>query len=223
MLHHCRAVSRGVKRAFLVGDMPFGSYQTSPSDAVRNAVRFIQEGHVEAVKMEGGRRMSGTLRSLHDASIPVLGHVGLEPQSQVMYGGYKAQGKTVGSAMSILEDALAVQDAGCFAVVLEAVPSVVASAITECLDIPTIGIGAGKECSGQVLVQQDMLGIFDRFVPKFCKQYGKEGAAMVEALERYGEEVRTGTFPGIEHEYGMDEEEADKFLEALARRKAKQV
>ena len=223
MLHHCRAVARGVKWAFLVGDMPFGTYHESPSQAVRQAVRLIQEGHVEAVKMEGGQMIFDKLQAVHHAGIPVLGHIGLTPQSQVMYGGYRVQGKTAETALRILDEAFRVQDAGCFAVVLEAIPSVVAKEITNALDIPTIGIGAGNTCSGQILVQQDMLGMFDGFMPKFCKRFRNGVEEGVHALQEYKQQVRQREFPGVEHEYEMEQGQQETFLEALQHRKQRIV
>lgn len=187
MLHHCRAVARGCKAPFLIGDLPFGSYESSPDDAVKVALRFVKEGNVEvimlpcgtisefsladmlfeqAVKLEGGKEMAETIRRITTVGVPVVAHVGLTPQRQAALGGFKVQAKTAKQARALLEDAVAVQNAGAFAVVLEAVPEEIATYITEQLDIPTIGIGAGKGCSGQVLVQNDALGVFDRFIPK---------------------------------------------------------
>lgn len=166
MLHHCRAVARGAKKPFLVGDMPFGSYQASTEKAVENATRFIKEGNMEAVKLEGGIEMAEVTRRIVRAGIPVLGHIGLTPQSATALGGFRVQGKTAEAAAQLLEDAQALEAAGCFAIVIEAVPDRVAEFITQNISIPTIGIGAGPNTSGQVLVYLDMLGIFDRFVPK---------------------------------------------------------
>ena len=215
MLHHCRAVSRGATLPFLVGDMPFGSYQTSPEAAVANAIRFIKEGNMEAVKLEGGVEVADTVRKIVSAGIPVMGHVGLTPQSQSALGGYRVQGKTASQAMKLLQDARALQEAGCFSVVLEAVPDPVAKAVTEALHVPTIGIGAGPHTSGQVLVQLDALGIFDRFVPKFCKQYATMGASIKQALEAYHQDVKQRSFPGPEHCYPINEQELSKFMEIL--------
>jgi len=167
MISHCKAVCRGAKSPFIICDMPFGSYEASTEDAVRNAVRLIAEGNAEAVKLEGGKEIAETIRAITKVGIPVLGHIGLTPQRQSSLGGFRVQGKTVEDAKSLLEDALALQDAGCFGITLEAMPREVASFITSQLNILTIGIGAGNGCSGQVLVQQDMLGSFDKFVPKY--------------------------------------------------------
>lgn len=166
MLHHCRAVARGCKSPFIVGDLPYGSYETSPEDAVRAALRFMKEGNCEAVKLEGGVEMQETIERITRVGIPVLAHVGLTPQRQSALGGFRVQGKTAKSASAVLKDALSVQEAGAFGVVLEAMPAEIGQYITEQLKIPTIGIGAGVHCSGQVLVQNDALGLFDRFVPK---------------------------------------------------------
>ncbi|KAI8393324.1 3-methyl-2-oxobutanoate hydroxymethyltransferase [Radiomyces spectabilis] len=166
MLHHCRAVARGCKHPFLVADLPYGSYETSPENALHSALRFLKEGNVEAVKLEGGEEMAETIRRITRVGVPVLGHVGLTPQRQSALGGFRVQGKTAKQAQALLKDALAVQEAGAFMIVLEAMPAEIASYITQRLHVPTIGIGAGVECSGQVLVQNDALGLFDRFVPK---------------------------------------------------------
>lgn len=184
---------RGVKSAFVVGDLPMGSYEISPEQALASSIKLIQKGRVEAVKLEGGQEMARTIRKITSVGIPVLGHVGLTPQRQHSLGGFRVQGKTAAAAERVLDDALAVQDAGCFAVVVEAVPEEVAGAIARELRIPTIGIGAGKECAGQVLVQIDMLGDFPegRFMPKFVKQYADLFARRKEAIERYN----GGCFP----------------------------
>ncbi|ORZ35353.1 3-methyl-2-oxobutanoate hydroxymethyltransferase [Catenaria anguillulae PL171] len=212
MLHHCRAVARGAKHPFLVADMPFGSYEADPKLAVANAARFIKEANMEAVKLEGGMDMADTVRSIVKAGIPVLGHIGLTPQRLAMLGGFRCKASLQARCAKLLvDDALALQDAGCFAVVLEAVPAPVATAITERLSIPTIGIGAGAGCSGQVLVQQDMLGIFDRFVPKFCKQYANVSQVSLAALREYCQEVKSGAFPATEHTYPMPADEEAKF------------
>jgi 3-methyl-2-oxobutanoate hydroxymethyltransferase len=171
MLHHCRAVTRGAQYALLIGDMPFMSYQVSVEDAVRNAGRFLQEGGMDAIKLEGGRERADSIRAIIRAGIPVMGHIGLTPQSVNLFGGFRAQGKTASAAKRILEDALLLQDAGCFSLVLESVPGRLAELISEKLDIPTIGIGAGRGCDGQVLVTHDLLGLFDRFTPKFVRKY----------------------------------------------------
>ncbi|KAF9585551.1 hypothetical protein BGW38_001856 [Lunasporangiospora selenospora] len=216
MLHHCRAVSRGTRSSFLVADMPFGTYETNPDQAVSNAVRMIKEGKVEAVKLEGGKEMAPTIARLTQVGIPVLGHIGLTPQRQASLGGYKVQGKTVAKAKAMIDDALALQQAGCYAVVLEAVPAPVATHITNLLSIPTIGIGAGAGCSGQVLVQQDMLGLYGR-VPRFCKTYRSLADDIVGALKEYSADVKSGTFPAEEHTYPMPQEELNRFMEFVGR------
>jgi 3-methyl-2-oxobutanoate hydroxymethyltransferase len=212
MLHHCKAVARGAARAFLVGDMPFMSYQINRDEAVRNAGRFIQEAKMEAVKLEGGREVLPTVQAIVQAGIPVMGHIGLTPQSATKLGGYKVQGKTAPAARRLLDDALALQEAGCFSIVLEAVPAPVAKAISQKLSIPTIGIGAGPGCDGQVLVFHDVLGLFDRFTPKFVKQYGQLRRPILEAFKAYRQEVETGLFPTEVHSFAIDEDELEIFL-----------
>ncbi|OAQ30979.1 hypothetical protein K457DRAFT_110011 [Linnemannia elongata AG-77] len=214
MLHHCRAVARGTRSSFLVADMPFGTYETSPEQAINTAVRLMKEGKAEAVKLEGGKEMAPTIARLTQVGIPVLGHIGLTPQRQASLGGFKVQGKTAAKAKGIIEDAQALQDAGCFAVVLEAVPEPVATHVTNILNIPTIGIGAGVGCSGQVLVQQDMLGLYGR-VPKFCKTYRSLADEIVGALKEYSAEVKSGAFPAAEHCYPMPQEELNRFMRMI--------
>ncbi|KAI3659507.1 hypothetical protein MP638_003327 [Amoeboaphelidium occidentale] len=215
MIHHCKAVARGSKTPFIVGDMPFGSYQVSKEKAIENAIRFVQEGKVEAVKLEGGAKMADKIRGIVDAGILVMGHIGLTPQSQVMLGGFRVQGKTADNALKLVEEAKILQDAGCFSIVLEAMPEPVATYITEQLDIPTIGIGAGPNCSGQVLVQQDMLGMFDKFVPKFCKLYANLNDQVTSAISEYVKEVKSVSFPQKQHTYEMDEKELNLFHEKI--------
>lgn len=210
MIHHCAAVSRGIKDTFLVCDMPFMSYQADVYDAVINAGRLVQEGHANMVKLEGGKEVCPQIEAIVKASIPVCAHIGLTPQSVNAFGGYKVQGKTEAAAKKLIEDALAVQEAGASMVVLEGVPAKLAKVVTEKLAIPTIGIGAGKDCDGQVLVFQDMLGMFGDFVPKFVKQFGNVGEVMKEAFENYSKEVKDGTFPGEEHTYDIDDEVIEK-------------
>ncbi|MCR5429885.1 MAG: 3-methyl-2-oxobutanoate hydroxymethyltransferase [Eubacterium sp.] len=210
MIHHCAAVSRGIKDTFLICDMPFMSYQASVYDAVINAGRLVQEGHANMVKLEGGVDVCPQIEAIVKASIPVCAHIGLTPQSINSFGGYKVQGKTEAAAKKLIEDAFAVEKAGASMVVLEGVPAKLAKIVTEKLTIPTIGIGAGKDCDGQVLVFQDMLGMFDDFVPKFVKQFGNVGTAMKEAFSAYKKEVEDGTFPGEEHTYGIDDEIIEK-------------
>ena len=216
MIAHTRAAARGRKRALLVGDMPFLSYQTSEADAVRNAGRFLKEGLADAVKLEGGLEWAGTVRALVRASIPVMGHVGLTPQSVNLFGGYKVQGKDAKRAEEILAGAQALEDAGAFAVVLECVPSELAAAITAALSIPTIGIGAGARCDGQVLVFHDLLGLTrrGRRLPRFVKRYETLGDKAVAALKEFRREVMDGVFPAKEHSYEMDAAEAAKLRAA---------
>ncbi|KAJ3465285.1 hypothetical protein MRS44_005943 [Fusarium solani] len=217
MLLHCRSVARATKSAFTVGDLPMGTYEIGPEQALATAIRFIKQGRVQGVKLEGGKEMAPTIKKITTAGIPVLGHVGLTPQRQNALGGFRVQGKTSAGAMSILEDALAIQEAGCFAMVVEAVPAEVAALITEKLSIPTIGIGAGNGCSGQVLVQVDMTGNFPpgRFLPKFVKKYGDVWGESMRAIEAYRDEVKTRQYPGPEHTYPISAEELDNFTKAV--------
>lgn len=206
MVHHSRAVARGAKNALVICDMPFLSYQTSVYDAVVNAGRLMKEGRAQAVKLEGGREMCPQINAIVDASIPVCAHLGLTPQSINAIGGFKVQGKTEAAARRIIGDAKAVQEAGAFAITLEAVPARLATLITESVDIPTIGIGAGAGCDGQVLVYQDMLGMFSDFTPRFVKRFANVGDVMKDAFRSYSEEVKAGTFPSEEHTYAIDDE-----------------
>eukprot|EP00833_Pecoramyces_ruminatium_P006244 jgi/Orpsp1_1/1180276/evm.model.c7180000072759.1 len=219
MVRHCQAVCRGAKSPFIVCDMPFGSYEASIEDAVRNAVRLIAEGNAEAVKLEGGKEMAETIKAITKVGIPVLGHIGLTPQRQSSLGGFRVQGKTFEDAKSLLEDALALQDAGCYGVVLEAMPREVASFITSQLNILTIGIGAGNGCSGQVLVQQDMLGAFDKFVPKFCKVYADISSTAINAIKNYSKDVKERNFPNNEKNcYKMkagEDKKLQEYIESL--------
>ncbi|ORX76161.1 hypothetical protein BCR32DRAFT_271435 [Anaeromyces robustus] len=216
MVRHCQAVCRGAKSPFIVCDMPFGSYEASIEDAVRNAVRLIAEGNAEAVKLEGGKEMAETIKAITKVGIPVLGHIGLTPQRQSSLGGFRVQGKTFEDAKSLLEDALALQEAGCYGVVLEAMPKDVASFITSQLNILTIGIGAGNGCSGQVLVQQDMLGAFDKFVPKFCKVYADISSTAINAIKNYSKDVKERKFPDNEKNcYKMKNGEDKKLQEYI--------
>ena len=195
MIHHTKAVARGAKNSLVVADMPFMSYQTSVYDAVVNAGRLIKEGRAQAVKLEGGVEVADHIEAIVKASIPVMGHIGLTPQSVNAFGGFKAQGKSEEAAKKLIEDALAVERAGAFAVVMEGVPSKLAAIVTEKLSIPTIGIGAGDKCDGQILVYQDMLGMFSDFTPKFVKKYENLGDRMRNAFATYIEEVKNGSFP----------------------------
>jgi 3-methyl-2-oxobutanoate hydroxymethyltransferase len=207
MLHHCKAVSRGATYAFLLGDMPFLSYQASVEEAVRNAGRFLQEAGMDAVKLEGGSERIPTIRSIVAAGIPVMGHLGLTPQSVHQLGGFRAQATEASSAQRLLEDAQLLQAAGCFALVLESVPHQVGRILTETLEIPTIGIGAGSECNGQVLVSHDLLGMFERFTPRFAKRYTNLYQEMVKVFTEYKMEVERGIFPADENTFSMNEEQ----------------
>lgn len=206
MIHHGAAVARGVKNALVVIDMPFLSYQTSVYDAVKNAGRLVKEGHAGAVKLEGGKEFAPQIRAITAASIPVMGHLGLTPQSIHTLGGYRVQGKTEATAQKLLEDALAVQEAGAFALTLECVPAKLAQLITQKLSIPTIGIGAGAGCDGQVLVYQDMLGMFNDYTPKFVKRFAEVGEVMKNAFAEYNRQVKEGSYPDEAHSFGMDED-----------------
>ncbi|MDY0041348.1 MAG: 3-methyl-2-oxobutanoate hydroxymethyltransferase [Desulforhabdus sp.] len=210
MIHHTKAVSRAAERALVIGDMPFLSYQAGIEQAVLNAGRFLKDGRAQAIKLEGGARVLPQVKAIVAAGIPVQGHLGLTPQSAAQMGGFKVQGKTAEAAKALIDDAQALSEAGCFSIVLEAIPAPIAARITEAVPIPTIGIGAGPDCDGQVLVIHDVLGLFDRFIPKFVKQYARLGEPIQEALTRYREEVEKGLFPGPEHTFTMDEKEAKK-------------
>jgi len=215
MLHHCKAVSRGARCALLVGDMPFMSYQASIGDAMRNAGRFLQEAGMDAIKLEGGRERLDAIQAIVGAGIPVMGHLGLTPQSVHQFGGFRAQGQTASAARRLLEDAQYLQDAGCFSIVLEAVPAQLARLVSQRLDIPTIGIGAGIGCDGQVLVIHDLLGMFDRFTPKFVKRYVEINTLMQGAFTAFKTEVESGQFPGDEHSITMSEGEWQALLQSL--------
>ena len=205
MIHHTRAVARGAKDALVIADMPFMSYQASAYDALTNAGRLMKEGRAQAVKLEGGAAVAEQIRAIVDAGIPVVAHIGMTPQSCNAYGGFKVQGKDAANAQRILDDARLVQEAGAFLVVLECVPALLAARITKELTIPTIGIGAGAECDGQVLVYQDMCGMTAGFTPKFAKQFAKAGDVMKEAFAAYAKAVQEGSFPAEEHTFRMDE------------------
>ena len=210
MIHHTAAVARGAKNALVIADMPFMSYEVSIEQAVINAGRLMKEGRANAVKLEGGVRVAEQIKAITKAGIPVCAHIGLTPQSVNAFGGFKVQGKTAEAAQQMIDDALAVQEAGAFAVVLECVPAKLAAIISEKLDIPTIGIGAGAGCDGQVLVYQDMLALFSDFKPKFVKHFGNIGPQMTAAFKAYDEEVKAGTFPSEEHPFKIDEEALEK-------------
>ncbi len=210
MIHHTAAVSRGAKNALVIADMPFMSYEPSVELAVQNAGRLMKEGRANAVKLEGGVRVAAQIKAITTAGIPVCAHIGLTPQSVNAFGGFKVQGKTEEGAQQMIDDALAIQEAGAFAVVLECVPAKLAALISEKLTIPTIGIGAGAGCDGQVLVYQDMLALFSDFKPKFVKHFGNIGPQMTAAFKAYDEEVKAGTFPAEEHTFKIDEDTLKK-------------
>ncbi|MBX3048381.1 MAG: 3-methyl-2-oxobutanoate hydroxymethyltransferase [Anaerolineales bacterium] len=215
MLHHCRAVARGAHSALLVGDLPFMSYQVSVEQAVANAGRFLQEAGMDAVKLEGGRERADAVRQIVAAGIPVMGHLGLTPQSVNTLGGFRPQARTSSAAKKLIEDALALQKAGAFSLVLESVPARLAEWISQELTIPTIGIGAGVSCDGQVLVTHDLLGLFDRFTPKFVKKYANMHAVMADAFAAYKAEVEQRSFPGEEHSVSIKEEQWQALLKDL--------
>jgi 3-methyl-2-oxobutanoate hydroxymethyltransferase len=200
----------------VIADLPFGSYQVSDEQALETAIRFVKEASADAVKLEGAGSMLSRVHALTGAGIPVMGHIGLTPQTATMLGGFKAQGRSAAQAVKLYEDALALQAAGCFSIVLEAVPSPVAARITEALEIPTIGIGAGAECDGQVLVWHDLLGLYEGHAPRFVKQYAELAPTIGAAVELYASEVREGTFPEAQHTYSMTDEELALFEESLA-------
>ena len=215
MLHHARAVSRGAKYAFLIGDMPFMSYQVSTADAVRNAGRFLKEAGMEAVKLEGGSERVDDVRAIVGAGIPVMGHLGLTPQSINQLGGFRTQGKSSSAAKRLLEDALLLEEAGCFSIVLESVPARLAELVSKKLSIPTMGIGAGIGCDGQVLVTHDLLGLFDRFTPKFVKKYADFHGEMQRAFTEYISDVKSRSFPESEHSVEMDEAQWQQLMKEV--------
>ena len=210
MIHHTKAVTRGTGYAFVIGDMPFMSYQTSVEKAIENAGRFMKEGGCDSVKLEGGSEVASIVKAIATAGVPVCGHIGLTPQTATQLSGFKVQGKDAESAVNLIKSAKDLEEAGAFMVVMECIPDVLASRITKELRIPTIGIGAGKECDGQVLVYHDVVGLFERFTPKFVKQYITLGPMVVDALKEYKREVEQGLFPGEEHTFKMSKEEAEK-------------
>ena len=214
-----RAVNRGARRPLVVADLPFGSYQVSDAQALETSIRFLKEAAADAVKLEGAGPMLSRVRALTSAGIPVMGHIGLTPQTATMLGGFKAQGRNAAKAVQLYEDALALEAAGCFSIVLEAVPAPVAARITEALSIPTIGIGAGAGCDGQVLVWHDMLGYYEGHAPRFVKRYADLSEMIVDALDRYADEVRSGTFPEERHTYTMPAEELEQFVKSSSPRR----
>ncbi len=215
MVHHTRAAARGCRRAFVVGDLPFMSYQVSAEDAVRSAGRLVKEGGADAIKLEGGREMLPQVRAITAAGIPVMAHLGLTPQTATRLGGYRVQGRDAAGARRILEDALLLEEAGAFAVLVECVPDRLAGLLRRRLRVPLIGIGAGPDCDGQVLVFHDLLGLYDRFTPRFVKRYADLGAAAVQALSAYADDVRGRRFPGPEHGFTIPEAEMDALLRTL--------
>ena len=210
MIHHCKAVCRGAVYGFVIGDMPFMSYQVSVEKAIENAGRFIKEAGCDSVKLEGGSEMAHVVKGIVDAGMPVCAHIGLTPQTATKLSGFKVQGKDAESARELVKSAKDLQDAGAFSIVMECIPDQLAARITEELSIPTIGIGAGKDCDGQVLVYHDLVGLFERFTPKFVKQYINLAPKIREALVQFREDVERGTFPGPEHSFSMKAEEAEK-------------
>lgn len=217
MIHHTKAVSRVVKNALVIGDMPFGSYNVSIKKAVSNANRMLKEGRADCIKLEGGKNMAPVVQAIVNAGIPVQGHIGLTPQTASALGGFKVQGKSADAARALFEDAKALETAGCFSIVLEAIPSPIAKVITESISIPTIGIGAGVQCDGQVLVIHDLVGLFDRFTPKFVKQYVKISDIIAKAIEEYKTEVTERKFPDEKHSFSMGSDELEKMKAALGK------
>ena len=213
MIHHTKAVVRGVEHALVVTDMPFGSYNSSIPAAINNATRILKEGRADAVKLEGGVAMAPVVEAIVRAGIPVQGHIGLTPQTATSLGGFKVQGKSAQAAKQLIDDAMALEDAGCFSIVLEAIPAPLAEHITKAISIPTIGIGAGVGCDGQVLVIHDLVGLYDRFTPKFVKQYAKINEPIAAALAQYKAEVENRSFPAEAHSFTMKSDEMDKLLE----------
>lgn len=215
MVSACQAVARGAHSALLIGDMPFMSYQADTVEAVHNAGRLIKEGNMDTVKLEGGREVARTVRAITDAGIAVMGHIGLTPQSASKLGGYRTQGTTAAAGRKLLDDALALEQAGCFSIVLEKIPDRLAELVTNRVSIPTIGIGAGVHCDGQVLVTHDLLGLFDRFQPKFVKRYAELHSVMAQAFTDYKHDVETRAFPAAEHSFFIDDQEFDELLRTL--------
>jgi 3-methyl-2-oxobutanoate hydroxymethyltransferase len=220
MVRHAAAVSRGASRPLLIGDMPFGSYQTGPADALRNAARLLKEAGMDAVKLEGGHETVPLVKALVENGIAVMAHVGLTPQRVAQFGGFKTQAKSARAARTLIDNAVALEDAGAFSIVLESIPAPVAAIVTERLSIPTIGIGAGVDCDGQVLVLHDVLGLYGDFKPKFAKRYAEIGTAVVDALRAFDSEVREGSFPDAEHSFTMKESELAALRQNVARPKA---
>ena len=221
MIFLTRAVTRAARRPLVIADMPFGTYEVSDEQAVANAIRLVKEGGADVVKLEGAGRMVSRVRAIAESNIGVMAHIGLTPQSATKLGGFKAQGRSADAALKLYEDALALQDAGAFSIVLEAVPAAVATRVTEALDVPTIGIGAGAGCDGQVLVWHDLLGLYAGRAPRFVKRYAEVAATIGDAVAAYADEVRTGAFPAEQHTYAMPEDELALFEAALAEVRAR--
>jgi 3-methyl-2-oxobutanoate hydroxymethyltransferase len=217
MIHHAKAISRAAKRAILVGDLPLGAYHASSADAINSAMRMLKEGGTDVVKLEGGEDFAPVAEAVVKAGVPVMAHIGLTPQLVSKLGGFRVQGKSAETGVQLLKDALAMEKAGCFAIVLEAIPDRVAQVITERLSIPTIGIGAGPHCDGQNLVLHDMVGLFDRFTPKFVKRYANCWDIIGKALADFQEDVHKGQFPLPEHSFTMKEDEYQAFLQRLGK------
>lgn len=222
MIHHTKPVVRATKRAMVIGDMPFMSYQVSRQEAMRNAGRFLQEAGADAIKLEGGEEIAKTAAAIVEMGVPVIGHLGLTPQSVNVFGGYGLQAKGVETAKKLIDDALALEKAGCSAIVLEKIPAPVAKAVTGEVGIPTIGIGAGPDCDGQVLVTHDVLGLFEKFTPKFSKRYAEFGAEMRTAFEAYVKEVKNGSFPAEEHSFPADPAVVESLAKSDKTKKAKE-
>jgi 3-methyl-2-oxobutanoate hydroxymethyltransferase len=218
MIHHAKAISRAVKRAIVVGDLPLGAFHASTADAIDNSMRMVKEGGTDVVKLEGGEDFAPMAEAVVRAGIPVMAHIGLTPQLVSKIGGYKVQGKSAETGVQLLKDALAMERAGCFAIVLEAIPDRVAQVITERLKIPTIGIGAGPNCDGQNLVLHDMVGLFDRFTPKFVKRYANCWEIIGKALADFQDDVRKGTFPSAEHSFTMKDDEYQALLQQIPKK-----
>ena len=219
MIHHTKAVRRGAPESFIIGDMPFLSYQVSDEDAVKNAGRFIKEGGCDAVKVEGGREVGDRIAAIIKAGIPVMGHLGLTPQTATMLGGLKVQGRDIQTARKIYEDSILLERLGCFAIVLECVPAQLAKLITDTVTIPVIGIGAGKDCDGQVLVFQDLIGLIEGFRPKFVKQYLKLHEVITDAISKFKQEVQNGNFPSQEYSFSMKQENFSQLLNEVKQKK----
>jgi len=215
MIHHCKAVKRGVKRSIIVGDMPFMSYNVGKDDAIRNAGRFIKEGGCDVVKLEGGIIIKDIVKAIVESGIPVMGHIGLTPQTDTLSSGYKVKGKEALEAIKVIQDAKILEDAGVFSIVLESIPTEVTKIIAEKIKIPLIGIGAGPDCDGQVLVLYDILGLFDKFEPRFIKKYANLNKEILKALKTYKAEIHKGIFPADQHCYNMDKSEFKKLEELI--------